>query len=200
MRHTTSVKDPYKVLGVKGDADGETIKAAFREKAKVLHPDTTTDETKKKDMEEQFKELSEAYSVLSDPEARARARARFNNPSSHFNGPDLNDIMNRVFGYQRGGFNFNRSSGGGNPNVFFQQVQSFDIDVFTLILGGEVEVRFSDGRERKISIPPNTPLNARFQLKLGNNVVIILTPNVVVSTLSEEKLKKLREIFTERFP
>ena len=79
-------------------------------------------------------------------------------------------------------------------------VQSFDIDVFTLILGGEVEVRFSDGRERKISIPPNTPLNARFQLKLGNNVVIILTPNVVVSTLSEEKLKKLREIFTERFP
>lgn len=61
-------KDYYKVLGVAKDADSAVIKKAYRKLAKDLHPDTNPGDKK---VEERFKEVSEAYDVLSDTKRRA---------------------------------------------------------------------------------------------------------------------------------
>ena len=59
--------DYYEVLGVPRDADTKTIKNAFRQLARRYHPDTSTEP----DAEQRFKEIAEAYGVLSDPAKRA---------------------------------------------------------------------------------------------------------------------------------
>jgi len=63
----TGSGDYYEVLGVPRDAGTETIKAAFRRLARRYHPDISTDP----DAEQRFKEIAEAYGVLSDPARRA---------------------------------------------------------------------------------------------------------------------------------
>ena len=62
-----ATRDYYEVLGVSRDASADEIKKAFRTRARDCHPDTSDHS----DAEEQFKELNEAYEVLSDPEKRA---------------------------------------------------------------------------------------------------------------------------------
>ena len=61
-------RDLYEVLGVSRDASEDEIKKAFRHKARELHPDVN----KAPDAEDQFKELNEAYDVLSDASKRAQ--------------------------------------------------------------------------------------------------------------------------------
>ena len=63
-------KDYYEVLGVAKDASLQQIKKAYRSLALKYHPDRVSQE-KKKEAEEQFKEISEAYGVLSDSQKRA---------------------------------------------------------------------------------------------------------------------------------
>lgn len=90
-------RDYYEVLGVARDADARTIKRAFLKKARKLHPDVN----KGPEAEEQFKEVNEAYSVLSDERKRANYD-RFGDP----NGPggfggeyvDMSDIFGGGFG------------------------------------------------------------------------------------------------------
>lgn len=60
-------RDYYEVLGVEKDADARTIKRAFLKKARTVHPDVSDDP----EAEAKFKELNEAYSVLSDEQKRA---------------------------------------------------------------------------------------------------------------------------------
>lgn len=62
-------KDYYKILGVDRSASDEDIKRAYRKLAKKYHPDHNPNN---KVAEEKFKEINEAYQVLSDPEKRAR--------------------------------------------------------------------------------------------------------------------------------
>lgn len=64
----TSQKDLYEILGVSKDASESEIKKAFRKKARELHPDVN----KSANAEEEFKELNEAYDVLSDSKKRAQ--------------------------------------------------------------------------------------------------------------------------------
>ncbi|MFQ5775401.1 MAG: DnaJ C-terminal domain-containing protein [Kiloniellaceae bacterium] len=63
------MKDPYKVLGVNRGASAEEIKRAYRQLAKKLHPDLHPGNAK---VEQEFKEVSQAYAILSDPEKRKR--------------------------------------------------------------------------------------------------------------------------------
>jgi curved DNA-binding protein len=62
-------KDYYKILGVPRDADEKTIKRVYRELAKKYHPDLNPGN---KAIEEKFREINEAYEVLSNPEKRAK--------------------------------------------------------------------------------------------------------------------------------
>jgi curved DNA-binding protein len=62
-------RDYFQVLGVDRSADADTIKRAFRKLARQYHPDVNPNN---KDAEAKFKEISEAYEVLSDPQKRRR--------------------------------------------------------------------------------------------------------------------------------
>jgi len=99
-----SKKDYYDVLGVGKQASDPELKAAYRDLAKRFHPDRNPDAP---DAEEKFKECSEAYSVLSDPQKRA-AYDRYGHQgvASAAGGgfdpngmPDLSDILNEMFGF-----------------------------------------------------------------------------------------------------
>ncbi|MFN7182543.1 MAG: DnaJ domain-containing protein, partial [Planctomycetota bacterium] len=62
-------KDYYEILGVRRDASPEEIRRAYREAAFKYHPDRNPND---KEAEKKFKEVAEAYEVLSDPEKRSR--------------------------------------------------------------------------------------------------------------------------------
>lgn len=63
------MKSPYEIIGVQDKASAAEIQKAYRELAKKFHPDLHPED---KDAEERFKEISAAYSLLSDPEKRAQ--------------------------------------------------------------------------------------------------------------------------------
>ncbi|MDP4133221.1 MAG: DnaJ domain-containing protein, partial [Bacillota bacterium] len=63
-------KDYYEVLGVSKTATDEEIKKAYRSMAKKYHPDLNKDD--QETAEKKFKEVNEAYEVLSDPQKKAR--------------------------------------------------------------------------------------------------------------------------------
>lgn len=97
--HVEPKKDYYEVLEVPRDADAKTIKRAFLKKARALHPDVN----KAPDAEERFKEVNEAYAVLSDDQKRANYD-RYGDPNGPMGfGSDYVDVSD-IFG--GGGFGF----------------------------------------------------------------------------------------------
>ena len=113
-------RDYYEVLGVSKNASKDEIKSAFRRLAKKYHPDISKEEN----AEEKFKEVQEAYSVLSDDTKRQRYDqfghagvngssagsgfgGGFNGAGFGFDASDLGDIFDDLFG---GGFGFGGSS------------------------------------------------------------------------------------------
>ena len=111
-------RDYYEVLGLQKGASADDVKAAYRKAALKWHPDRWVSGTdaEKKTAEENFKEASEAYSILSDPDKKAKydqfgfagvEGAGTQDWSQGFG--DLNDILNNLFG---GAFGGGRGFGG----------------------------------------------------------------------------------------
>lgn len=138
-----SKRDYYEVLGVEKGAASEDIKKAFRRKASEFHPDRHPhlDESARKEMEERFKEVGEAYSVLSDGSKRERYDR---------------------FGHAAGG------QGGFDPGAFQGDMGDVFGDLFEGFFGGggrrrggadlkaEVALDFADavfGKEISLDIP-----------------------------------------------
>ena len=125
-------RDFYEVLGISKDATEAEIKSAFRKKAKELHPDLHKDDPH---AEDKFKEVQEAYSVLSDENQRkmydqyGHAGVAGHGPSTGagFGGPggfqdfggagfDFGDIFDSIFGGAGGGFGGFSDFGGGRSS------------------------------------------------------------------------------------
>ena len=140
-------RDYYEVLGVDKGADDATIKKAYRQLAKKYHPDMNPGD---KEAEKKFKEASEAYAVLSDPDKR-RQYDQFGHSAFEgggagggfggfdFSGADFSDIFGDIFGDffgggSRGGARNNGPMKGANLRT------SVRISFEQAVFGGEKEL------------------------------------------------------------
>jgi len=146
-------RDYYEVLGVSKSASEDEIKKAYRKKAVEFHPDKNPDDKK---AEDKFKEVGEAYEVLSDDQKRAAydsmGHAAFDGPGgggSHGGSVDPFDLFNQVFGGSGGGGGiFEQFFGGGERRDPSGAQRGADLRY-------DMEIDFEEavlGCEKKISI------------------------------------------------
>ena len=138
-------RDYYEVLGVAKDASQADIKNAFRQKARKLHPDVN----KEPDAEEKFKELGQAYEVLSNEEKRAMYDRYgvdgLKNAGYDTSGPfdfgfgDLSDILSSFFGGGFGG-GFSASSNQNRPQRGSDLRLDINLEFKEAVFGCEKEV------------------------------------------------------------
>jgi len=168
-------RDYYEVLGVQKNASKDEIKSAYRKAALKFHPDRN----KSPDAEEKFKEINEAYEVLSNDQKKTAydqyGHAAFDPNSGPFGG--------RTYTQQNGPFNFTYTQSGGNPfggadfdfggfsnpfDIFEQffggsfgqqgrqqkRLETYKISLSFLEAAKGVEKEFTiDGKRKKIKIP-----------------------------------------------
>jgi len=176
------IKDYYKILGISENATEEEIKKAYRKLAKEYHPDKRKGD---KAAEEKFKEISEAYAVLSNPEKRKQYdmlrknpfaggfqsqnfgqsggfRINFEDFGNGFSG--LDDLLGSFFNFggrhQRTHFDFGEDLFGRTrrrqPQRGADISTEMTIDFELAAKGGETVVRTPNGKRVKIKIPPGT--------------------------------------------
>lgn len=159
-------KDYYAVLGVSRAASAEEIKKAYRKLALAHHPDRAG-----KESEARFKEINEAYQVLSDPKKRVNYdQFGTAEPAGGVGGYgttaggvefDLNDLFGG-----RGGRGF------GNLGDLFESVMgeamsqiqvAISVRLTDLLLGAKLPFRSPAGEQLDLTIPPGTPPGTSFR-------------------------------------
>jgi molecular chaperone DnaJ len=135
-------KDYYAILGVDKKADAATIKRTYRALARELHPDKTKGDKK---LEDRFKEVSEAYEILSDDKKRAeydQAREMFQSGAFRGGGPQFSGDFSDLFG--NGGDIFSSLFGGRRGPRKGQDIQTeVSISFRDALFGKEVDLRLS---------------------------------------------------------
>lgn len=164
----TSSRDPYEIVGVKRDASQKDIQAAYRRKAKRLHPDLNPGNEQ---AEQDFKELSAAYEILRDEEKRSR----FDSGEIDSTGAerperryyrDFADSGTGGGGYENGP-GFADSVGADIFAEFFSRQgrrdfrmrgadirYAMEVDFLDAVNGGTRQVTLSDGQTLEVRIPP----------------------------------------------
>ncbi|MFR8104565.1 MAG: molecular chaperone DnaJ [Clostridia bacterium] len=135
-------RDYYEVLGVQKGATDEELKRAFRKLAKKYHPDANPDN--KKEAEAKFKEVNEAYEVLSDPQKRKMY--------DQFGTADPSGFGGGAGGYNYGGSGFGGFSGFGD---------GFGIDIDDILSS-----MFGGGRSSKSKTGPVRGADLRYNLEI----------------------------------
>ena len=182
-----AVRDYYQILGVNKNASDDEIKKAYRKLAMKYHPDRNPN---KKEAEERFKELNEAYAVLSDKEKR-RQYDTFGKEGFHqrftqediFRGFDFDEILSSLFGGKarrefryggRGGFDFGDLFGGVAYRESGRMPQRGEDVAYELSLsleevatGGEKRISYrKNGKVEEVSvkIPRGIPSGKKLRL------------------------------------
>ena len=156
------MKDYYKILGIEQNASKEDISRAFKALAKIHHPDVNNGSDTK------FKEISEAYGILSDD----NSRAKYDNSRDYGNRPsqeDVNDVFNRFNGafgrkqFHRQGHRKNNFVHGFEEQFDFDSLfnrpraVSINVALRVAFTGGQVMVHGIDGSSAiPVRIPPRT--------------------------------------------
>lgn len=169
-------RDYYAMLGVSRDAGDDEIKKAFRQKAKQYHPDANPDDA---EAEARFKEVNEAYEVLSDEEKRSaydrfgsnwRQYQNFNGENPFASGgeapfSDMSDIFETIFagagGQRRGHGGFHRRAD------FPRAGQNIEQDVQISLreaYEGAQRIVSKDGRDIAVRIPRGTASGTKVRL------------------------------------
>lgn len=172
-------RDYYDVIGVKREATADEIKKAYRKLARQYHPDLHPGDKK---AEEQFKELQEAYDILSDQtkrdqydrygaaafeQAGAGARGRTyswrneGGPEASFDfgeGSGFEEMLGGLFGGRKG----RRARFADMPG---QDIETeLKVPFKTAVLGGEIDVVLGESDHLAIKIPPGVADGARLRL------------------------------------
>ncbi len=166
-------RDPYEVLGVSKSATADEIKKAYRKLAHRYHPDRNPGD---REAEEKFKEVQNAYDILSDPAKRANYD-RFGSPDgakgSSFGGfsgfggnvsaEDIQDLLRQMgmnFGTGGFGFEFDFPSAGPKSRrqqrVRWEEAEDVEREIpvpfLTAARGGKIDVMV-DGHEIAVNVP-----------------------------------------------
>ncbi len=186
--------DYYKILGVDRNIPQKDVRAAYRKRAKLFHPDLHPNDPKAK---AKFQALNEAYEVIGDPAKRAkydqdgekwREADAFQGGAGGFGGGGAGNPF--------GGFDFSQfsGSGGGGFSSFFQdlfggrsqgrtmhwgsaaprpdegQVSStVNIDLYTALLGGDIIIRLPSGSKLRLKLKPVTQNGTKVRLRGKGN-------------------------------
>jgi DnaJ-class molecular chaperone len=175
------MKDLYATLGVPDSADADTIKKAYRKLAKQNHPDATGGDKKKT---ERFKEIGDAYAVLSDPKKRHEYdRLRhapvgadgmpqgfdadaFSQIFGDFRGggasggfSDLGDLFSSIFG-MGGGMGQGRVRSGRGSDM----QAALEVSFREAALGTRRTLRTGSGQSVEVNVPPGVESGARLRL------------------------------------
>ena len=138
-------RDYYETLNVPRDSSPEDLKAAFRRLARTYHPDVSQEP----DAEERFKEINEAYAVLSDADKRA-AYDRYGHAGLNgmggmpdFTTIDFSDIFEEFFGFSTGGRSRSRNAPRRGPDLSYPLKLTFE----EAVKGIEKDVEFTRDEE-----------------------------------------------------
>lgn len=173
--------DYYKILGVSKQASADDIKKSYRKLALQYHPDRNKGD---KAAEEKFKQISEAYAVLSDGEKRREydvmGDTRFHQAhsqedifrgtdfSSFFDMGDMSSIFGRIFG-GGGGFDFGTQRGGRGGRVAYsaggQAPKGQDIE-YNLTIGFHEAFTGSE-RQLSLSLPDGSKFDGKVRIPAG---------------------------------
>ena len=183
-----ATRDYYHILGVNKNASGEEIKRAYRKLAMKYHPDKNPN---RKEAEERFKEINEAYAVLSDKEKRKQYdtfgaegfRQRFTQEDI-FRGFDMEEILSSLFGGRgkrqfryggRGGFDFGDLFGqtayqdmGRMPQKGEDILYELTISLEESALGGEKRISYrKNGKMEEVSVKIPHGISSGKKLRLA---------------------------------
>ena len=173
-------RDYYEVLGLKKGASAEEIKKAYRKLALKYHPDKNQGD---KAAEDRFKEINEAYAVLSDPQKKTQYD-QFGSSGFHqrfsqediFRGFDVGDIF-KEFGYGTddifsrmfgGGFQGRGGFGGGRGRRGEDYTMELEVSFREAYSGGEKRVAFMRNGQREeltVKIPAGVESGARLRVQ-----------------------------------
>lgn len=144
-------RDYYEVLGVDKNADDATIKKAYRQLAKKYHPDMNPGDA---EAEKKFKEASEAYAVLSDPEKKRQydqfGHAAFDGGMGggaggfDFSGMDMGDIFGDIFGDFFGGGRRRSADNGPRKGANLRAVVRISFEEAAFGCEKEIEITLKD--------------------------------------------------------